>query len=235
MYRTVIAACATACVAGAAAHASTTYPGYPGIVFPDGDRSFADRVVSFVLGDGVGGDHADPEAVLGIPGATLAGSSGRFALGRPGQSPDNLDNGLFGSVTVQFTDNALTTSGDAAADLYIFEFGAAIERFSVEISTTGTTWIDIGTVTGQPSQIDIDGQPGVTEGTLYSFVRVSDAPDGASSSGPIFAGPDIDAIGAISSAPPPVVPLPAAGWLALMGIGALGALRAGKKSRKTDG
>lgn len=195
-----------------------------GIEFPDGAASFADEVVSFVLGDGVSGTYDDPNDVLGVPDWNSGAETGSFSLGRPGQTPDNLDDALFGSVTVRFTDNSLTTSGDASPDLFIFEIGGAVERFQVEISTDNSTWIDVGTLSGQPTSIDIDAVTGVVQGARYSFVRVTDAPGGPISNGPRFAGPDIDAIGAISSAAP-VVPLPAAGWLLIAGIGALVGLR----------
>ncbi|WP_300039462.1 VPLPA-CTERM sorting domain-containing protein [uncultured Roseobacter sp.] len=154
-----------------------------------------------------------------------------FALGNPGGSPDNLDNSLFGFVTVEFTDNSLTTSGDDSADLFVFEVGSSgggvIESFQVEISKDASTWIDLGIVSGDAVVgLDIDGVAGVIAGDVFSFVRVTDAPGGATSGSP-FGGPDIDAIGAISSAPPiadppiSVVPLPAAGWALLSALAVL--------------
>ena len=64
--------------------------------------------------------------------------------------------GTGGSITMQFTDNALTGSGDSAADLHIFEIGADVEGFFVEISTDGFAWVDLGLLAGQPTSIDID-------------------------------------------------------------------------------
>lgn len=202
------------------AAASTTYDG---ILFPDGDVSFADKVVDYLLGDGVTGTFTDPNSVIGAPDYVGPDASGvgSFSLGDPGRNPDRIDDALFGFVTVQFTDNSLTTSGDASADLFIFETGNAIERYSVEISQNGVDWIFIQDVVGQPSEINIDGVAGVVDGAKYSFVRVSDIAGGRSTGSP-FAGPDIDAIGAISSAPPvPAVPLPAAGWMLIAAMGLL--------------
>lgn len=201
------------------ARASTIYSG---IVFPQGDASFADVVTDFLVGDGVATPYADPNDVLGAPdyqGPAGSSASGAFALGNPGVSPDNIDDSLFGYVTVQFTDNSLTTSGDSAPDLFIFEVGPVVERFKVEISKNAVDWIDIGTVTGQPTSIDIDAVTGVSAGDQFSFVRVTDAPGGRGTGSP-FGGPDIDAIGAISSAP--AVPLPAALPLLLAALGGLG-------------
>lgn len=200
---------------------------YSGITFPDGDASFADKVIASALGDGVQAPHADPAAVLGAPDYVSNGDDSFFSLGLPGQSPDNLPNDQFGFVTIQFTDNSLTTSGNTDPDLFVFEIGDAIERYSVEISKDNVTWLLVATITGQPSTIDIDAVAGVAAGDKYSFVRVSDVAGGSTSGRP-FAGPDIDAIGAISSAAPvnlPGVPLPASGLLLLGGLGALAARR----------
>lgn len=218
------------------AHASTLTPTtYSGVTFPQGDRSFADEVVDFALGDGVGGTYDDPDAVLGAPDFNAIAQTGSFSLGLPGQSPDNLDNSLFGFVTVQFTDNSLTTSGNADGDLFVFEIGAAVERFKVEISKNGSDWTTVAEDLGQPVvAIDIDAALNLARGTTavsgeqFSFVRVSDVPGGAFSGGPTFAGPDIDAIGAISSGEPVViapVPLPASAFLLVAGLGLLAGAR----------
>ena len=137
---------------------------------------------------------------------------------------------------MEFTDNSLTTSGDSAADLFIFEIGASqggiVENFQVEISQDASSWIDLGVVAGNSFVgLDIDSVTGVSAGDMFSFVRVTDALGGPSSGSP-FGGADIDAIGAISSAgpvvtnpPPNVVPLPAAGWALLSGLVLLAGFR----------
>ena len=206
---------------------------YSGVTFPEGDVSFADAIVDFALGDAVANDYADPTNVLGAPDFNFPNNA--FALGNPGGTPDNLDDALFGFVTIEFTDNSLTTSGDNSADLFVFEIGSSaggvIESFQVEISMDASNWIDLGIVSGNAVVgLDIDGVAGVNAGDQFSFVRVTDAPGGATSGSP-FGGPDIDAIGAISSAPPVVqpsvgvVPLPAAGWALLSGLALLFGLR----------
>lgn len=170
---------------------------YSGVTFPDGDISFADIVISYAPGSDVASPHNDGTRSLGAP-------NGQFAsLG---------DNGV---LIAQFTDNSLTTSGDSAADLHIFEVGAAIEIFNVAISQNLSTWIDLGNVLGQPTSIDIDGTAGVVPFAQYSYVRLTDV--SPNQSGSPFGEADIDAIGAISSAPPVSVPGPAA--LALLGFG----------------
>ena len=194
-----------------------------GIDFPDGEKSFADKVVDFQLGALVSGTYDNPQDVLGIP--DYDGTNGSFSLGNPSSSTTPSSSDPLGFVTVQFTDNSLTTSGDAAADLFVFEIGGAIESYKVEISKDNVTWIEVATVTGQPSQLDIDGVAGVQDGDKFSFVRVSDVFGGVGSGSP-FGGPDIDAIGAISSADAVnVVPLPAGGLLLMAGIASLAGLR----------
>ena len=104
---------------------------YSGVTFPDGDISFADEVISFSPGPDVGAPHLDSSQVLGAP------DGNHLSLG------DN------GSLIVRFSDNSLTTSGDASADLHIFEVGSVVEVFNVSISQDLITWIDLGNLSGQ--------------------------------------------------------------------------------------
>jgi hypothetical protein len=179
-----------------------------GIEFPDGAASFADSVFSYTPGADVGSGFDDPLSALGIPDGI--GSSTSL--------------GDFGVLVLQFTDNSLTTSGDATPDLHIFEAGAVIEFFNVAISTDAVSWIDLGDVLGQPTSINIDGVAGIVADTKYSYVRLTDVlPD---QTGSPFGEADIDAVGAISSAPPVVPPdnsdIPEPATLALFGLGLAG-------------
>lgn len=181
-----------------------------GIEFPDGAVSFADAVYSYTPGADVAPNYNDPNAALGIPDY----SGNNFTAASLGN---------FGSLILQFTDNSLTTSGDATADLHIFEVGGVTEWFNVAISTNATNWIDLGNVLGQPTSINIDPIAGVVAGQLYSYVRLTDiAPD---QTGSPFGEADIDAVGAISSGAP--VPEPAT--LLLLGTGLVGLAGAGRK------
>lgn len=179
----------------APAHAMPTT--YSGVTFPDGDISFADAVVSFSPGTDVAAPHDNQNLVLGAPDG------------------NHLSLGDGGSVIVQFTDNSLTTSGDATADLHIFEVGNVVEVFNVAISQDLINWIDLGNLSGQPTSIDIDGVAGVLPFAQYSYVRLIDV--GPNQTGAPFGEADIDAIGAISSAPPVVMHAP--GALAFLGLG----------------
>lgn len=170
---------------------------YSGVTFPDGDISFADAVVSFLPGPDVAAPHLDSSQVLGAPDG------------------NHLSLGDDGSVIVQFTDNSLTTSGDATADLHIFEVGRVVEVFNVAISQDLVNWIDLGDLSGQPTSIDIDGVAGVVQFAQYSYVRLTDI--GPNQTPSPFGEADIDAIGAISSAPPVAIHAP--GALAFLGLG----------------
>ena len=175
---------------------------YSGVTFPDGDISFADEVVSFAPGDDVAAPHLDSSQVLGAPDG------------------NHLSLGDDGTLVVRFTDNSLTTSGDAAPDLHIFEVGAVVEVFNVSISQDGISWIDLGDLSGQPTSIDIDGVAGVIAFAQYSYVRLIDIDP--SETGSPFGEADIDAIGAISSAPPVAIHAPGALAIFALGLAGLG-------------
>ncbi|MEZ6130797.1 MAG: DVUA0089 family protein [Planctomycetaceae bacterium] len=164
---------------------------FDGIVFPNGLSSFADRVVQYAP---VGGNilrSNDPTDSLDIPdepGLPIPPLGTVVSLG---------DGGF---IVLEFSDNILVPSGDSTPDLHIFEAGGVIEFMQVEISEDGVTWLDVGTISGQPSSIDIDAAAGINMAGMYRFVRITD--DLADGGGPPqFAGAEIDAVGAISSIP----------------------------------
>jgi hypothetical protein len=208
-------ALATACALLLAASNATAAPlTIDGITFPDGAVSFADAVVSYAPGPDVGGTYDDPLDALGLP--DYDGTNGSTSLGNSGV------------LILRFTDNSLTTSGDATADLHVFEIGGVTEFFNLAISLDGFTWVDLGNVLGQPTSVNIDGKPGVVSGAKYSFVRLTDvAPD---QTGFPFGEADIDAVGAISSAEAvPTVPEP--GTLFMLGSAMLGVVAIARRRR----
>ncbi len=180
---------------------------YQGIVFPQGDISFADRVVSYtpgVTGTGhtpPGPPYVDPSLALGPPDDAVL-----FPI------PAWVSLGYQGSIVLQFTDNLLTGSGTSAPDLWIFEVGTGIEGTFVDISRDGVNWLSVGATGGSTAGIDIDAF-GYGTADRFSYVRLTDT--GNNFYGSNTSGPDIDAVGAISTVPS-AAPLPATAPAALI-------------------
>lgn len=152
------------------------------VTMPQGDKSFADAVVSFTGGSGkIEDSSSDPQVILGPPDFSGDVDDGSF-----------LTLGCDGSVTLQFTDNALIDV--AGPDLYVFEVGPKVEGMNLAISEDGTTWIDLGSISGGRAEVDLAGR--VNEDTSFRFVRLTD--DGIDC-GTRFAGADVDAVAAIGS------------------------------------
>ncbi|WP_445359853.1 hypothetical protein ACJJIL_12595 [Microbulbifer sp. EKSA005] len=158
-----------------------------GIEFPDGIRSFADRVVEYTPGENVSSPYTNSVNIKGVPDYVSGGD------------PEYLSLGDEGEVIVQFTNNALTSSGDDSNDLWIFEIGSKLEPTDVYISKYGIDWVSVGSTSGGTGGIDIDAfvNNGVELGASYSFVKIVDQLP--TQSGSPWAGADIDAVGAISS------------------------------------
>ncbi|MFH1905834.1 MAG: hypothetical protein ABIL11_00355 [Chloroflexota bacterium] len=163
---------------------------YDGVEFPLGDKSFADSVVDFNPGSGTG--ESNGSAAIGPPdgdtGPSVIGAKGDVTLGRGG------------SITLKFSDNYLIDV--EGLDLYVFEYGPDVEPFKVEISKDGSVWIDLGTVSGQPTGLDIHGK--VDPDDRFSYVRITDANPYAPRDPTIigteaYEGADIDAVGAIGA------------------------------------
>lgn len=165
---------------------------FAGIEFPGGEASFADRVVSYSLNDATGCEspHDAPESALGPPDYVQDSGVNYVCLGNAPAS------GSSSELVLEFVDNRLIdVEGD---DLYIFEIGDAVESTRVAISVDGTNWYDLGRIRGDTRGIDLSAFPSLPANGLFRFVRLSDYPDGSTSSAP-YAGPDIDAVGAIGT------------------------------------
>jgi len=186
---------------------------FHGVEFPDGVASFADTVVSYDPAFGGGA----------VPAATYQDAT--QALGAPnfpeGADPEYVSLGAGGRIVLRFTNNSLTGSGSSDLDLWIFEIGPDVEDTFVDISKDGATWFSVGAVTGSTKGVDVDAF-GFGTSDFFSFVRLTDNKALDATSG-VTVGADIDAVGAISSAPPvTTVPEPATLLLLATGLAAIG-------------
>ncbi len=166
---------------------------FEGILFPQGSISFADVVVDYDPSAGNGPPtavHQTPNSALGAPD-----SSGRGPEPTDGITTVSL--GLGGKITLEFTDNLLTGSGNNQPDLVVFETGA-VESVRVEISRDGISFFDVGIVGGLTNRLDIDAAGFGTQ-DRFAFVRLTDLRQGDATGTAL--GADIDSVGAISSVP----------------------------------
>ena len=132
----------------AAAVSSTPRPGKEykhgkrKVYFPQGDLSFADRVVDFRIGKPAAKERdSDPTTAIGPPDYTSPGKKQCVSLG------------CEGVLVVEFVDNALIDI--EGPDLYIFEVGPQVEATALAISADGKKWIEVGRISGGHAEVDI--------------------------------------------------------------------------------
>jgi len=158
------------------------------VVFPGGDISWADAVVSLTPGDPAPKRSRDPKAALGKPdyrGTDDAKDEATYV---------SLGHG--GELVLEFTDNVLVDG--EGADLAIFEIGTEVEPILLAISENGKNWIEVGRVEGSTCTVDI--APFVKPGQRFRFVKLTDAKAGKTNNTD-WPGADIDAVGAINTLP----------------------------------
>ena len=150
---------------------------------PDGEYSFATRVVDFIPGDPWTSkpDAQDPNDVLGLPD-------------RVGDRDDNaLTLGAGGILTVEFNINITDGEGD---DIYVFEVGGQVEATKVEVSSDLNTWYEIGIAEGDTAGLDLNGK--IPDGGAFRYVRLTDMKESPTGTWP---GADIDAIAGLNVKP----------------------------------
>lgn len=147
------------------------------VMLPQGEKSFADRVVAYPPGIGTINETArDPRAILGPPDFSGDVNDGSF-----------LSLGCDGSVIIQFSDNALIDV--AGPDLYVFEVGPNVEGINLAISEDGASWINLGDISGGRAEVELAGL--VPADASFRFVRLTD--DGVEC-GTRFTEADFDAV-----------------------------------------
>lgn len=161
-----------------------TYPdGRGGVVkFPLGDKSFAEEVVSFQIGNpkSIDKNPQNPKNMLGEPDYEKNDDTTFVTLG------------CRGAIELRFQNIALVDVD--GPDLHVFEIGPNVEPTNLWISKDGETWIDVGRIAGGRASIDI--APHVTQGEIFRYVKLKDLGSFCASNWP---GADIDAVGAIGS------------------------------------
>jgi hypothetical protein len=161
------------------------------VVFPSGDISWADEVGSFTPGDPAASRSGDPNAASGKPDYEGTGEDADEAT--------YVSLGHGGELLLEFTDNVLVDG--EGLDLAIFEIGPEVEPTLIAISEDGEDWtIEVGRVEGATCAIDI--APFIEAGQRFRFIRLTDAKAGKSNNSE-WPGADIDAVGAINTAPIP--------------------------------
>lgn len=155
------------------------------VTFPHGSLAFADHAAVYSPGAGVEGEAREPTRGIGGPdGDTVSLGATSNGIGP-------------GSISFFFADNVLVD--DAGPDLYVF--GQELSGTQVEVSVDGLTWFDVG-VLQDGRALDL----GLSEADLpsrgfFRFVRFTASRDVLNVIWP-DSGPDIDAVGALSSCDP---------------------------------
>jgi len=132
------------------------------------EPAFADEVVSFSPGSYPSSNNSCPP-----------NSNTSNALGKPvaAELENSVSLGQGGTIVLKFTDNVLIGDGTPAGDLMILEVGAFAQQTHVWISTNGSSWIDLGSITpsapATTQRINIDAFPG-TAGKEFFYVKLKD-------------------------------------------------------------
>lgn len=152
-------------------------------VVPDGEYSFATRVVEFVAGK-PWTKYENRQQVNSV-------------LGEPDQDSENkahsLTLGAGGVLVVEFNIQITDGEGD---DLYVFEQGPQMEDTKVELSRDLVTWYEVGVTKGSTAGLDIAGK--VPEGSSFRYLRLTDMKEYPSGDYP---GAEIDAVAGLNVKP----------------------------------
>jgi outer membrane protein OmpA-like peptidoglycan-associated protein len=155
------------------------------IKLPLGDISFADKLVSYKMGNPAPiPENAEPADALGIPDFNLERVTGFVSLGTGGE------------LVLAFTDNALVNR--EGPDLYVFEVGRYVEETWLYVSKNGKDWIHVGKISGGNALIEIGDS--TKPGDIFTYIKLVDAGTASNKGDKMWPGADIDAVAAIGSA-----------------------------------
>ena len=199
-----------------------------------GAENYADDIIFYERGTSSNWGNSrynNPETALGEADWNSEMVSGGSLGAWKGDIGVSLGNE--GSLTLGFTDNYLTGSGNADSDLWIFEIGKRPEDVVVEISMDGETWYNAGVADKQDYSVDtgigididslISNNAELDSDSLFSFVRLTDNGTNGYRGGK--SGADIDAVAAISSvSKSDVQDVPEPGMVAALGVVGFGTL-----------
>ena len=178
--------------------------------FEDG-LSFADYIIDYSpeCPDNLVDPYMTPTDALGVPDNDP--SIGGLGLGR-------VTLGEGGSITVGFSNNLVTNTGNSDPDVWVFEVGSDVEGTTLDfrpfdaatISTLnangildvdGDGYYEFGAIGGATSSIDLDAiVPGLVFGEIkFDAIKLTDILDNPCNMP--TSGADIDAICALSSLP----------------------------------
>ena len=135
------------------------------------DHIYIDDIVYIQPEDAYADDWRDFTGAA--TGALVFPTNADPALALDGPDGNSLSIEAGGSVVLQFRDNALVASGDAANDLRFHVEPTTGINAEIEISGDGTNWVSLGPLPlGATSEFDLDTIAGVIPGNHYAFVRV---------------------------------------------------------------
>ena len=144
------------------------------------ESMFASSVVEYDPGNPVPERQAnrDPLAALGLPNYVSNSAT-----------PDafvSLSSG--GRLVLEFQDAFYDLPG---VDICVFEIGPSAETVKVSVSSDGSAWYDVGTISGNQREIDLSSH-NVPSGETFRYLLLVD--DGGNEYGQPYPGADIDAV-----------------------------------------